>query len=898
MKKFKKAAVATVSVAMAGIMAVGIAGCNSTREPIETITTSADATKLVEYLNTQLGLSTRTTAVQSAWKRAQSNWSAISSSNNIVAATENPYLYNYTKSTAVSGYETSNSGGSGMTGGVTLGISIGHNSNITGVFYDSITGSATLPGGYVAATGKIKPAWYAMEKALGINFDNQYTNAATSANLTELKANATKYAATDIYTSDLSLVKSEAVNGTVLDLGQYLQYMPNFLNFLKANPIVFLSLVNSVTTDSNGNVTGVSMYIAPYFDGNDDIERYCLIRQDWASKLLDGDLTSDGDTFKSVCATSTSATSYMGGNNYSVDTTDPSDVSKTYKLTKDYEAAKKAAANTTTALGAAYSAIANAAYAGESGNIVDIMNAALAANNEATGKQLATLFREYIDVAYASANYGTTRSDLFNGVNAAWDVDDLVAMLRVVKTNSANLGIGDAKTVGIFPRSSLNDRTPDIVRLVGDLYGVRGTDSRLDYDYISEDGTLKDSRQDTKFYDALLSFKGLADEQLVVDYYGEGGSATDKLTTNQTDSYKLNNTTAGSTVETLGFMEYDYSQTQSNQMFDADNSEYEISKYSDYLFAAINNPVAKWDVNEDGQIDYASEIFRFTESWRSTKTSGLAVHLTDSMTGEKLAATLTFIDYLYSDDGQITSTYGIQSTNGNTNANGTWYGKEVGSLDANGYYNGEKVADVVKAGTYTYYNVTEDAKSKYFVYNGKVYTGTSYKGAQTPVVTTELYDSFSTDKSGIISAQSTAFKSSRKSFTDYARKILGATLPVGVKSQSFENQLTATAASAAATKVSYSIANGTIRHVWLKMTGLETGSEYYAGNWWYTSVPTQLPYSDAEQSVLDSSDLKNLKSVSAVTTKANYALYHHLIFKGLSGTYTGENSVSINFSNI
>ncbi|MDE7300661.1 MAG: hypothetical protein K2N47_00680, partial [Clostridia bacterium] len=218
-----------------------------------------------------------------------------------------------------------------------------------------------------------------------------------------------------------------------------------------------------------------------------------------------------------------------------------------------------------------------------------------------------------------------------------------------------------------------------------------------------------------------------------------------------------------------GFMMYDYSQTQTTQMYDK-------AQGSKYIFGAVNTPVSRWDT--DGNTTNGKEtVMRFTESWRSTKTSGLVVAGAVANDANKLKAVLAFVDYLYSNDGQIVSTYGIQSTNGNTNPNGTWYGTEVTD------------ASIVASATETRGGqlvVKKEYKSQYFTFGGKLYTGTDYLGRQTPKITTELYNAF-LQSSGDIKTQFNA----RGSFTNFARKVIGSTLPMGVKDQSFENQLTA-----------------------------------------------------------------------------------------------------------
>lgn len=840
MNKTKKIAVAAVTLVMAGSMAVSLTACgnagsgngggNAVAGGSWNTAPSAGAVAFATLLKDEYGLADRISSNAAGWTRASQYWDWLKGEEGEVSA-EGANLQ-YTDNTQI-------------------GIAIGHNSAQTAAFYDTITGSVPLPGGYSAATDKIKPAFQAISDALDVSFvDGGYTGKSTSANLGDLKTSNKWGTSVDVCTTDLSVAVSSANNaGDILNLGEYLDQMPNFKSFLEANPIVYLSLLQSGMSQDG---TGRKIYVAPYFDGNDDIERYCLIRQDWVEDLLDKTLSSDGATFSSACAATTSAGGYMGtSGTYSVETTvEGSTSGAKFTLTKDYDAAKAAAADTSTELGAAYNAIAGKAYAGESGNIVDIMNAALAENADATGKQLATLYRAYIDVAYKNgdAKAYTKRSDLFNGYSAAWDVDDLVAMLRIVKTNATNLGLA-ANTVitGIFPRDNTNDRTPDIVRLACQLYGERGADSRYEYTYINANNQLQDARANATFYQALENFALLAKEGLVAEYVQPNGTVGNVSGSDLKGNCKDK---AGT-----GFMMYDYSQTQTTQMFD-------LSASDDYLFAPVSTPVSRWDDNSDGVKD---TIMRFTESWRSTKTSGLAVAASVANNTNKLNAVLTFIDYLYSNDGQILSTFGIQSTNGNVNPNGTWYGTKVTNVDIN------TVAEKI-GGQYV---VKDEYKSQYFTFNNELYTGTLYKGEMTPTITTEMYQSF------VASDGVNATFSARGNFTNYARKVLGTTLPMGVKDQSFENQCTAEEAAAEATKVSVSLANGTIKH-----PSLIPGE-----NPWYTVVPTGLPLNSVEQGVIDAAAQQSLKGMTGTKltdSKNFYSIFHWIIFKGYTGTYSQQ----------
>ena len=119
-----------------------------------------------------------------------------------------------------------------------------------------------------------------------------------------------------------------------------------------------------------------------------------------------------------------------------------------------------------------------------------------------TGVDAVNMLRDYIDVAYGGY-YGTNRADLFIGQNAAWDADELVALLRCVVANPQTLN-GKDSVEGLFSREDNNNqRKIDMFRFAGTLFGVRGLESRQDYLYVGHDGKLHDARQEEATYVAL-----------------------------------------------------------------------------------------------------------------------------------------------------------------------------------------------------------------------------------------------------------------------------------------------------------------------------------------------------------------------------------------------------------
>ena len=249
---------------------------------------------------------------------------------------------------------------------------------------------------------------------------------------------------------------------------------------------------------------------------------------------------------------------------------------------------------------------------------------------EMSGVEAVNMLRTYIDEAY-DGYYGTERSNLFVGQNAAWDADELVALLRCVVANPQTLN-GTDSVQGLFAREDANNqRRVDVFRFAGHLFGVRGLEARQDYLYIDTDGKLHDARQEVPTYEALERMHDLVEEGLISKAFVD-------MSDEKTQTYLEND---------MGFMHYDYNQTQT--LFNATV----LNEGEKYM--AVMVPVARWfdGTNEEGV------YMRFTESWRSVKTDGWGISKAGvEGNNDKLYAALALIDYAYSEKGQILMSYG------------------------------------------------------------------------------------------------------------------------------------------------------------------------------------------------------------------------------------------------
>ena len=470
--------------------------------------------------------------------------------------------------------------------GTVLRMATGYNSAKTGLFFNAeVAGEGIqLADGKTYQTGDLKPTWVEVENRLGMKFEDKYQgNSATK----EFEFWKDRLNEVDMISGTAVTLTEYGEDGSLINIAEYLDQMPNFKAYLEANSIVRLSIT--------GNTTTGAIYFSPYFDGVNDIEKMPLMRTDWVVKLLDGE--GEFTAEKSGKTAAAVYEPYMPtSGKVTVDVVNLEGTA-VETVTKDYDAA---------------------------GNIVALMNEA----GSIDGVTAVNMLRTYIDTAYAGY-YGTTRSNLFVGQNAAWDADEMVALLRCVVTNAPTLN-GTDTIQGLFSREDNNTaRRADMMRFAGVLFGVRGLESRQEFLYVGADGKLHDARQEVSTYKALERMNAMAQEGLISKSFIDMSEES----------------TATMLENDLGFMHYDYNQTQT--VYNATK----LQEGEQYMAAMI--PVARWD---DGT---GEQFIRFTESWRSVKTDGWAI----SKAGvegnpDKLNAALKLIDYAFSEEGQILMSYG------------------------------------------------------------------------------------------------------------------------------------------------------------------------------------------------------------------------------------------------
>ena len=387
--------------------------------------------------------------------------------------------------------------------GTVLRMATGYNSAKTGISFDAETAGEgiTLADGKTYNTGALKPTWVALEEILGVKFEDKYQG---NGSAKEFEFWKDRLAEVDMVSGTAATLSEYGEVGSLVNLADYMDKLPNFKAYLDANPIVRLSIT--------GNTKTGAIYFSPYFDGVNDIERMPLMRVDWAVKLLDGEGEFTAEACKDIAAPV--YTPYMPTSGKVEIETPTLDGTATETVTKDYDA-----------------------Y----GNIIAKMNE----KGVMSGVEAVNMLREYIDKTY-NGYYGTTRSNLFCGQNAAWDVDELVALMRCVVANPFTLN-GTDTIQGMFSREEANNgRRVDLYRFAGTLFGVRGMEARQDYLYVGTDGQLHDARQEKATYEALAKMHEMTEEGLISTAYVNAEDL------NSSKYLEMD----------LGFVSYDYNQTQ------------------------------------------------------------------------------------------------------------------------------------------------------------------------------------------------------------------------------------------------------------------------------------------------------------------------------------------------
>ncbi len=405
-----------------------------------------------------------------------------------------------------------------------------------------------------------------------------------------------------------------ANDGKLLAIDEYLDQMPNFKAWVEKNPDIWASMQHT-----DGHV-----YFTPYFDGLNSIEKMFLMNTSYVEKLLDGEIAEEDGNVN------------LAGTQYTPYVVETSEQTLTVSVN-----------------GVCKTIIANFA---EANNAVKKQNDLSSKNGKTLVETLkAALIAEYGSAiskdaggtATGDAVVYTKLSEIFTGESACYNTDDLVALLRCVKTCPKTLtGNAGATMNPISPRTAENKRTIDLVSLIS-LWGLKGNDSENGKLYYDVEGVLRDGRTTEATYSVGLDNlhklyqEGLFVQNFTSDAGGKAMGSTEWRSTN------IKNGT--------GFLYYDYNGTTSP--FNDD-----VTTGSKGFAQPVLAPVVKWQADSSKTLNYkgtnlAGKYFRYSEANRALKDGGWCIPAESDNKGTALA----LMDYLFSEEGARIQDFGPDS---------------------------------------------------------------------------------------------------------------------------------------------------------------------------------------------------------------------------------------------
>lgn len=440
----------------------------------------------------------------------------------------------------------------------------------------------TLPDGSVVIAGMLKPVWSQLQTVLNCDITDVTLQDQKAKEMIDT-ASTTNFADANLFggnsiAEDLMYYGTE---GKFVNLSEMMDqgYMPNFRAYLSENPDI-----RDAITAYDGNI-----YHAPYIAEVDTFARVFNVRQSWVTDLLD----AQGAAYD----TNVDLTTYYGGF-YIGDNARTGDNGGTVTPKKGVSITKKT-----------------------DQSIIELQNALDVKN----GKTLTETFIQYI-----KDNYDYDKpSELFLGEKAAYDIDELIALMRCIKANPGYLTDGRATVVWpMFTRQS--SYREELFRLSTYFGGVKchSADSYGSRWYIDADGDVQYTYSTEGMYQTLCYLSQMEAEGLI---YSDCYDLTNKTNFRST----LWGTDDGESPS-FGFITFDWHASSTADSLNPDT-------------VVVLPPVAK--IN--GVWQY------YIDNGRAIKPDGWGISVAGNKTEAELHRSCAIVDYFFSQEGSDLQNYGL-----------------------------------------------------------------------------------------------------------------------------------------------------------------------------------------------------------------------------------------------
>jgi len=300
------------------------------------------------------------------------------------------------------------------------------------------SGNSTVGKGFECRKGELKPLWMTVSDAISVD-------------ICEVSASE-KLDNCDLVIGSAYELDRLAREGLLLDLSSLFANIPNLKASLYSDELIF-SYLGKTKYGEAGLYSVPTRYEIPR------PELSAFLNEDMVRLLLDEDFEGSDKPFGPVLLES-----YMPKDGaVTVDIISPE--GELGRITKNYT---------------------------NFGNIIEAYK--MHKVGKLTGKVAIQTLRKYIDEVYGG-RYGARRSELFLGNCAAYDADELAALLICAAANSELLCEGGNMACAVAGRD-------DAIAMLATLYGVRGLGAG-GYSYVDADGTLVDCRTESYSYELL-----------------------------------------------------------------------------------------------------------------------------------------------------------------------------------------------------------------------------------------------------------------------------------------------------------------------------------------------------------------------------------------------------------
>lgn len=272
-------------------------------------------------------------------------------------------------------------------------------------------------------------------------------------------------------------------------------------------------------------------------------------------------------------------------------------------------------------------------------NVITLQNQK-ALNGTLSGRDAREALLQYIDSTYPNLE---NRSDLYLGETSNYDIDELIALWRVIKlypNTLFELTTGKSGTCEIIPYFfRTKSQREEIFKLINYFGGTRvyGTNTYTGKWFVDESNTLQYTFYQDELYEGIDYLKDIFSEGLINPDYDDTNNSADYRSLFYSSDLSTNSSGA-STVKQLGFMTFDFIPST------AASSPTGVVK-------AMLPPVTTLEGMHD------DNFYHYIEIPRTVMIDGWAISANTS--GEKLNKALELFNFFFTDFGSNVQNFGI-----------------------------------------------------------------------------------------------------------------------------------------------------------------------------------------------------------------------------------------------